>query len=96
MGIIIKKKNRQVSFGNTDLRDSVVWTFDERYPLIGLFGYTGLDYINGLSFITYNLWTDCQTAGEEGTTPSEEEEEEDKGEDKDKDKTTDESGGTKD
>ena len=92
MGIIIKKKNKQVSFGSTDLRDSYIWTFDERYPLIGLFGYSGLDYINGLSFITYNLWTDCQTTGEDGTSPSEEEE----GKGEDKDNTTDESGGKKD
>ena len=94
MGIIIKKKDKKVSFGDTDLRDSVIWTFDERYPLIGLFGYAGLDYINGLSFITYNLWTDCQS---EGTTPSEEEGKEGEKEGEgDKDNTTDESGGTKD
>ena len=60
MGITIKKAAKQVSFGKTDLRDSFVWTFDNaRYPLIGLVGYTGLDYINGLSFVTYNIYTDC-------------------------------------
>lgn len=36
------------------------WDFDPLHPLIGLYGYTGETYINGMGFITYDLESDCQ------------------------------------
>ena len=93
LGITIKKENTTGTFGQIDLRDSVTWFFDPLHPLVGAYGYTGLDYISGMGFITYDLESDCQntpipgpeedkkdeTDDEEGTSPVE-----------DKDKVTDE------
>ena len=75
------------------MRDSVQWFFDPLHPVVGAYGYTGLDYISGMGFITYDLESDCQNTpipgpeedkkdetDEEGTLPIEE----------DKDKVTEE------
>ena len=60
LGITIQKANTTGKFGQTDLLNSVVWFFDPLHPVVGAYGYTGLDYINGMGFITYDLESDCQ------------------------------------
>ena len=69
-GILIKKSNTTGKFGETDLRDSVTWNFDPQHPVVGIYGYTGFDSINGMGFITYDTENDCPST----TTPSSEEE----------------------
>lgn len=60
-GITIRKANTTGSFGNTDVRDSASWAFDPLHPLIGIYGYSDEDGITGMSFITYDLESDCQS-----------------------------------
>lgn len=81
------------------MRDSVTWFFDPLHPVVGAYGYTGLDYISGMGFITYDLESDCQNTpipgpdddkkdetDEEGTSSVEDE---DKVTEEDKDKEVD-------
>ena len=42
------------------MRDSVTWFFDALHPVVGAYGYTGLEFISGMGFITYDLESDCQ------------------------------------
>ena len=60
LGITIEKENTTGRFGRTDLRDSITFHFDTLHPVVGAYGYSGLAYINGMGFITYDMESDCQ------------------------------------
>lgn len=38
----------------------MIFEFDASKPPIGIYGFSGSKYINGLSFISYDTESDCQ------------------------------------
>jgi len=60
IGITVNVGDRKGSFGVTDSRDEVLFEFTKEQPLIGIYGFDGTSFINGLSFITYDLVSFCQ------------------------------------
>ena len=60
VGITILAGGRTGNFGLTDVRDSVNYVFTREKPLIGIYGFSGEKFINGMGFITYDLGDECQ------------------------------------
>ena len=52
--------NKTGSFGTTTVQESVIFRFTPQFPLIGLYGYNGPNFISGMSVITYDLSDECQ------------------------------------
>ena len=59
LGFTIKVGQKEGSFGRTNTLDSVVYNFSPDKPLIGIYGFQGGTFINGLSFITYDISDEC-------------------------------------
>jgi len=60
---------RTGDFGLTDVRDSVNYVFTREKPLIGIYGFSGDKFINGMGFITYDLGDECQNFGKAAVDP---------------------------
>jgi hypothetical protein len=51
------------NFGKIDTRESTNFSFTRENIPIGIYGYSGTESLNGLSFITYDLGEECQNFG---------------------------------
>ena len=59
-GVTLLIGDKLGSFGKQDVRDKISFEFDENNPPVGIYGFSGDKYINAISFITYDLASDCQ------------------------------------
>ena len=58
VGLGLTVGERSVTFGLTGSQE-IEYTFSEAQPLIGLYGFEGSSFINGIGFITLDLTSDC-------------------------------------
>lgn len=66
-GLQIISAKKTGAFGNTNLDQTVSFTFTPKTPLIGIYGNTGESLINGMSVIRFDLNPECQAST---TTPT--------------------------
>lgn len=59
-GIQIETSTRLGSVGDISSSETVKYLFTKENPLVGIFGFTGDSYINGLGVIRFD--TECQAA----------------------------------
>ena len=68
VGMTVIAGGRVGNFGNISVRDSVNFSFTREKPPIGIYGFTGTEFISGLGFITYDLGDECQNFGKADTS----------------------------
>ena len=65
VGITLFTRTRSAKFGITDTRDTEIYQFTSDKPVIGIYGTNGAVLTESISFIRWDLASDCQTKGDE-------------------------------